>query len=493
MTPSPDEPRPRVAVIGGGISGLAAAHRLQELAPRIDCMLLESADRLGGVLRTEPCDDFLIETSADNFITQPAWAVELAERIGLADELLSTNPARRGASIVFENRLESVPEGFALLSPARILPVLRTPLLSPVGKLRLMLEPLIPARRSENEESLADFARRRLGREPYERIVQPLVSGIYTADPERLSMQAALPRFVEMEHSAGSLWRGARREARRRASAAATGARYDLFAAPRLGMTQLVERLASRLSGLTVRCGTTVQSIRRHVDGGWRIEFTPTTTEQSPIDVDAVIVSVPAPAAARILREVDTELTEQLASIEYAGCAIVVSAYRRDQFDQPLRGFGFVVPEISRRPILACSFASEKYPNRAPEDHVLLRTFLGGACHPELADLDDDALCDTARTQLAELLHVSGPPRLERVFRWYGKMPQYHLGHTGRVAAMDERLAGLPGLQLAGNAYRGVGVPQCIHSGETAAARVIDYLNQRTTATDPQSSARADA
>jgi oxygen-dependent protoporphyrinogen oxidase len=470
MIPSTARTR-RIAVVGGGITGLAAAYRLLELDEHVHVRLFEAGERLGGVLLSEHRDGFLLEHSADNFITTMPWATDLCRRLGMTEELLSTDENRRKAYVVHHGRLVHVPEGFLLMAPRQIGPVLRTPLLSVGGKLRLLAEALVPRRRETGDESLASFARRRLGTEAYQKLVQPLVGGIYTADAEKLSIQAALPRFVKMEQTHGSLIRAMLKAARRGDSASDSGARYGLFVAPRDGMSSLVERLAEAIQGtgratISLRCP--VHEVRQ-TDGGWRVSIAGAGAEQ----VDSVVVALPAPHAAKLLEQVDAALAAELSAIPYAGCAIALAAFRREQIAHPLDGFGVVVPEIEGRQILAASFSSLKFPGRAPDGCVLVRVFVGGAKRPELIDLPDDALRELVLRELGELLGVGGEPLLFQVRRWHNAMPQYHLGHVDRVARIEARVAELAGLELAGNAYRGVGVPDCIHSGEQAAERLL--------------------
>jgi oxygen-dependent protoporphyrinogen oxidase len=471
----PTDSRKRVVVIGGGISGLAAAHRLVELDPALDVQLWEASDRLGGVLQTVRRDGFLIERSADNFITDPPHAVELCQRIGMADALISTRTQERGALVVHRGRLERVPPGFMLMAPARLWPLVTTSILSPWGKLRLLAEALVPSRPVE-DESLASFARRRLGREVFERIVQPLVGGIYTADPERLSLRATLPRFLEMERQHGSLIRAARRQQSKTPVASDTngGARYGMFVAPRDGLTSMVDALAARLPADTVRLRQPIESIARGQDATWQVR----SAGQSPETVrcDGLIVAAPAPVAARLLAPLDRTLAVDLGRIEYAGTAIVTLAYRRGQVSHALDGFGFVVPAIEGRRILAGSFASVKFPGRAPDDAVLVRVFIGGACQSELLDLSDDELGRIAREELASLIGAAGEPLFADVTRWPKAMPQYHLGHEALVAEIEHAAAAWPHFALAGNAYHGVGIPNCIHSGELAAERIVAGL-----------------
>jgi oxygen-dependent protoporphyrinogen oxidase len=470
--------RPRVAVIGGGIAGPAAAHRVVELAPQAAVTLFEAGPRLGGSLFTERRDGFLIEHGADSFITNLPFAVDLCRRVGLSDELIPTSAAGRRAFVVRRGRLQAVPEGFALMAPARIWPVIKTPILSPLGKMRLAWEYFVPRRAADNgDESLGSFVRRRLGREVFDRLVQPLVAGIYTADPERLSLAATLPRFIEMERKHGSLIRGAlsERSSNDAGAAQASGARYSLFMTPRDGLSSLVAAVAARLPAGTVRLNTRVTQLER-CDTTWRVT---TAADPNVLDFDAVVLAIPASAAARLLNDIDVPLSAELSAIPYASTAVVSLAYDRRQIAHPLDGFGFVVPAIEGRRILSASFSSQKFPGRAPAEKVLLRIFIGGACQPEYLERSDEELQQLAAEEIAELLGASGQPRFATVARWPQSMPQYHLGHLDRVAKIESRLSETPNLALAGNAFRGVGIPQVVQSGEAAAERIVEGLNSR--------------
>ncbi len=469
----------RVAVIGGGISGLAAAHRLRELDPACQVTLLEAGSRLGGVLETARRDGFLIERSADNFITNVPWAVDLCRRVGLGDQLLPTSSEQRNAMVVHAGRLERVPQGFMLMAPARLGPVLASPILSPWGKLRLLGEYFVPRRADGEDESLASFARRRLGREAFERIVQPLVGGIYAADPERLSLAATMPRFVEMERRWGGLIRGARHERSSEAADATSevaGARYGMFVAPRDGLSSLVAAIAARLPEGSVRLGARVESLSRGEQSGWVVTYVGNDGLATTLECDAVIIAIGAPDSASLLEPIDQALAGELAAIEYAGTSIVSLAFRRDQVTHPLDGFGFVVPAIEKRPILAGSFSSAKFAGRAPRDTVLIRVFIGGACQSELAELDDQRLRQIALDELRSLIGARGEPLFADIARWPRSMPQYHLGHCQRVERIEAAVARWTGLALAGNAYHGVGIPNCIHSGELAAEEVTGRM-----------------
>lgn len=463
--PQAEPPPPRVAVLGGGITGLAAALRLEEAGA--DWRLYEAAPRLGGVLETVASAGYLIERSADSFLTREPEALDLCRRLGLEGELLPTDPARRRALVVRRGRVARVPEGFVLMAPRRAWPVLASPILSLAGKARLLAEPFVPRRADPSDESVASFARRRLGRETFERLVQPLVAGIYTADPERLSMAATMPQFVADERSHGSVLRAAM-SVRNRSERSESGARYGLFVAPRLGMQQLVSAVAAQLPADRLRTGAAVRALRRGPGRGWLAEI----ERERPEPFDEVVVTLPASAAAAVLRDVSAELADALASIEYAGCSVVVLGVAEAQITRPVDGFGFVVPRVEGRRAIAASFSSYKFPGRAPRGRTLVRVFVGGALQPELADLDDARLVAVAREELADLVGLVGEPDLSLVARWPERMPQYQVGHLDRVARI-EALAATAGIELAGAPYRGVGVPQCIRSADAAVARVV--------------------
>jgi oxygen-dependent protoporphyrinogen oxidase len=481
-----------VAVVGGGITGLAAAHRVLELLPHTELLLLEASARLGGVLDTIHRDGFLVERSADNFLTKMPWAVELCSRLGLADQLLPTDESRRRAYVVRDGELLPVPDGFVLMKPGKLRPLVSSPILSWRGKLRLLAEPWVRRRMTfgaaaagiSDDESVAAFAARRLGREAFERLVQPLVAGIYTADPDKLSMAATLPELLAMERDHGSLYRASRHgasDATAQQTEGESGARYSLFVAPQHGMGSIVAALADRLPDGAVRRGIPVSAVRRDA-ASWILDTGGAAPSGVRQQFDAVIIALPAYAAANLFSQSVPPLADLLAQIEYAGCAVVSLAYQSRQFGRPLSGFGFVVPRAERRRIIAASFASEKFSGRTPDDCTLVRVFIGGALQPELLDQNEERLVALAHAELSDLLKLRGQPLWFDLARWPRSMPQYHVGHLDRVARIEAAVNELPGIELAGNAYRGVGIPQCVHSGESAAERIVEQLrdfNQR--------------
>ena len=478
----------RIVVIGGGLSGLAAAHRLLELTRQpqqsVEVTLLEASPHVGGVVGTAHIDGYMVEQGADSFITNKPWAIRLCERLGLEDQLVAMDTEFAGLYVLRNGEPMSVPAGFTLLSPGKLWPMLKSPLFSARGKFRMMLEPLMKARKEATDESLASFARRRIGSEIFDRLVQPLIGGIYTSDPEKLSMQATMARFIEMEQKWGSLARGVRREGgqSKGASQSNVGVRYGLFASLKDGMSKLVETLAGRVAeGADVRTGqrvlavTPVQAAGNATDdvpGAWQVEL----EDGEIIEADAVIASCAAYRAADFLETTDAALAESLRSIEYASSAIVASGHALSDIRHPLDAYGLVVPHQENRDVLAISFTSRKYSGRAPEGKVILRTFVGGALQPELMNHSDTAIEEIVNRELSEILGVQKPAEWMRTFRYTRAMPQYHVGHLQRVDAIDDLVAQYRGLALSGNAYRGVGVPDVIHSGECAAERILQEI-----------------
>jgi oxygen-dependent protoporphyrinogen oxidase len=488
-----------VAVIGGGISGLAAAHRLTELAAAaqfpLRVALFEAGPRLGGVIHTERIGESLVELGADSFITNKAWATDLCRRLGIEDRLIATNPNYRQALVLRKGRPVPVPDGFQLMAPAKFWPIVTTPILSPLGKLRIGLERFIPQRRELADESVGSFVRRRLGREAFERLVQPLVGGIYTSDPERLSLQATLPRFIEMERSYGSLTRGARQGKSENngpmpsawgtvdTATRESGARYGLFVSFQEGLVELVDALSRRIKAAgEIHLDARVESLLRLTgpEDGFSLSLAADPGASThTTNFDSVIVALPAHRAADLTWPLDSGLAGALSEIEYASSAIVCTGHSLADIAHPLDASGLVVPAIEKRQILSVSFASRKFDGRAREGDVVLRSFVGGALQPELVNHTDEELVQIVVAELREILGVRGEPHFAVVSRHPKAMPQYYVGHLDRIRRIEQAIATQPRLALAGNAYAGVGIPDCIRSGEVAAERVFSSLRCR--------------
>jgi len=470
---------PHFVIVGGGIAGLAAAHRLQEISRERELplrfTLLEAGGRVGGTLGTERRDGFLLELGPDSFISEKPWALALCRRIGLESELIGTRDEHRATFVVHKGKLELLPEGFMLLAPTKLGPLLRSRLFSWPGKLRMALDLALPRGPHQDDESLGSFVRRRFGREVLECVAQPLIGGIYTADPDQLSLAATMPRFLQMEREHRSviaaMWKTSR--SRPQEAKGASGARWSLFVSLRNGMQTFVDALTARLSIGHVRQHCAVSQLRRG-NGQWQV----TCTDGSILSADGVILATPTFQTSPIVRELDSQLAEHLAMIRYSSAATVNLAFRREQIPHPLNGFGFVVPHIEKRKIIACSFSSVKYARRAPEDHALLRAFVGGSLQEELFSLDDSEMEQAVRQELATFLGIQTAPLFVHIARYPRSMPQYRVGHLRLIDAIEKQVAKYPGLALAGSAYRGVGIADCVRSSEAAAESVLNQIIQ---------------
>ena len=458
--------RASVVVIGGGISGLATATRLAERLDPGSVVLIEGESRLGGKIRTERTDGFVLEGGPDCFLATKPAGVELCRRLGIADRLVGTNPALRRSYVKRAGRLHPLPEGITGLVPSRLMPLLTTGVLSLRGRMRAGLELLVPPRRTAVEESVAEFARRRFGTEAYDWLIEPLLSGIFAGNGEELSLEATFPQLREMELRDGSLLKPllTTRVRARGPSAVRAG-----FVTLPDGLGELVEALATRLTGARVLTGTRVRSVREAVVGrGYRVEL----SDGRIMESDAVVLATPAHASAAMVASLDPDLAGLLRSIPFVSTATVSLAFARAAIPAPLDGSGYVSPRVEGGPLVACTWTSNKFPGRVPPDAVLVRCFVGRAGLDQVVHGEDAVLLDLSREELRAVHGITAPPLLSRVVRWPGGMPQYTLGHRERLARLAARLTAHPGLQLAGASYRGVGIPDCIASGWAAADEV---------------------
>jgi protoporphyrinogen/coproporphyrinogen III oxidase len=443
-----------IVVVGGGIAGLAAARMLEALVPESDIVLFERSDRVGGALRTEHAHGFLLECGPDSFLSRKPRGIGLCEELGLGDALIGRRPENARSFVRLDDELHPLPEGLTGLVPTDLAALERTTLLSTEGQRRLAEEADLPPEPPGEDESIASFVTRRLGREAYERLVEPLTTGIYGGDGERLSLQATFPqlRALELEH--GSLLRGLRAQPTPRTTT-------PPFLSLRSGMETLARAVAGGLGRTSIRLDAAVVSVR----SGYAVEI----EGREVVQADGVVLATPAFAAAELVSGLDHELAADLGEIPYAGSAIVTLGYRRDEVPHPLDGYGYVVPRSESSNVLACTWSSSKWEGRAPDGRVLLRVFAGSE------DLADDELVALARDEVT-LLGIRAEPVLTRSDRWPRGMPQYVLGHPERLERIDAALSNHPGLALAGAAYRGVGIPDCIHSGEEAARTIARSL-----------------
>ncbi|MAG16762.1 MAG: protoporphyrinogen oxidase [Phycisphaerae bacterium] len=478
---SQSRPTVRIVIVGAGISGLSAAYRLRELAAetgqRLELTLLESSDRAGGTIGTIRHNGFLIESGPDQFVAAKPGVVSLANRLGVASEILTPRDEYARVLVARGDRLTPLPEGFALLAPARFWPVVRSPLFSWRGKCRMAFEPLVRPRQSDEDESIASFVTRRLGPEVLQRAVQPLVGSVYGGDARHISLAATAPQFAAMERSHGSLARAFRRQRaaqRRDDDRRAGGARYGMFATFKLGMSTLPDALAKSLGG-ACRFGVRVTAVQRR-DRGWSV----TQSDGQTIDANGVILAGPAHGAAALVRSTDPHLADDLAAAPYRSTVVVHLAYPREAIGHPLNAFGLVVADDQPGELTAASFCNVKYEGRAPRGRVLLRACLGARRDAQLLEREDSQLVDAAVRDLTPLLRIAGEPRLATVHRHRNAMSQYHVGHLQRVAVIRRRATRQPGLALAGNGYGGAGIADCITTGEQAATELFEQLTAST-------------
>jgi oxygen-dependent protoporphyrinogen oxidase len=450
----------RVVVVGGGIAGLAAARRLETLVPDADVQLVERDDVVGGKVRTEHVDGLVVEAAPDGFLSRKERGVGLCEELGLGDELIGRRPEHQRSFVRRGTALHPLPEGLTGLIPSNLDALEASELLSEEGKARFAAEPDVPAAAGDEDESIASFVSRRFGREAYDALVEPLMTGIYGGDGEQLSLRATFPqlRVLELEH--GSLLRGL--------SAPAPGERPP-FVSLRTGMGSLVTRLVSRFARTELILGRAAARVSRGAT-----HFEVELDDGETIAADGVVVATPAFVSAELLAELDDDLAAAHAAIPYASSVVVTLAFSRADV-VPLDGYGYVVPRIEGTDVLASTWTSQKWDGRAPDGTVLIRVYLGRFGGRDVTLDADDDLAALALDELARL-NVTATPTFTRVERWPRGMPQYVLGHPERLARIDASLMEQPGLAVAGAAYRGVGIPDCIRSGEVAAGAVVRAL-----------------
>ncbi|MGA9813781.1 MAG: protoporphyrinogen oxidase [Terriglobales bacterium] len=457
----------RIAIVGGGISGLAAAFALEErrhAGEALEFVVYESSSRFGGVLFTEQVEGCLIEAGPDSFLTEKPWAADLCRRLGIEDQLIGSNDADRKTYILVKGRLVPMPDGLMFMVPTQLSPALLTPLFSTATKLRVAREWWYPARHSVADESVAALVERHYGAEMVDRLADPLLAGVYGGEASQLSARAVLPRFVEMESKYGSLGRGML-AARKNVKRSQPG--LPIFSSLKGGMQQLADTLASRFSPDVLRANAPVQAVQRQ-DRGWVV-----SAGYASDQFDAVIVATPARAAAALLEIASAELVSELRAISYSSSVTVALGFNQSVRAALPPGFGFLVPRREGKRLLAATFVHNKFPHRAPADRALLRCFLGGSRDEQVLQLSDENILDIVRDELRQILGVKADPLFARLYRWKGAMAQYTVGHMERLQRIEGLVKQLPGLALAGNGYRGIGVPDCIRSGEAAAQQLL--------------------
>ena len=461
----------RIAIIGGGIAGLSAAYEL-DLQRRdgadIDYVLYEASPRLGGVLQTETVEGCLIEAGPDSFLTEKPWASDLCQELGIANEIIGSNDAARKTYILLNDRLVPLPDGLMFLVPTQILPTVLSPLFSAATKFRMAREWFYPKHDLNNpthgeDETVAALVERHYGREMVERLADPLLSGVYGGQANELSVRAVLPRFADMEAKYGSLGRAMIATRKK-----TTQNQNPIFSSLRGGMSTLVEAVAARLNPERLRTSIPITEIQRR-EYGWLVN-----TAAGGSSFDAVILATPTPAAAALIRHSAPELSQELAEIRYSSSVTVGLVY--DDTVQLPEGFGFLVPRTENKRMLACTFVHNKFPHRAPENRTLLRCFLGGSQDEAALTLSNDEILETVRRELDEILNLTAEPLAARVYKWPSSMAQYQVGHLDRLDRIRNLLQETPRLTLAGNGYRGIGVPDCVRTGREAATQMLGYF-----------------
>jgi oxygen-dependent protoporphyrinogen oxidase len=457
----------RIAIIGGGISGLSAAFALEQergQGAQLEYVIFESNARFGGVIHTERVDDCLLEAGPDSFLTEKPWAADLCRELGLGNQLIGSNDAERKTYMLVKGGLLPIPDGLMFMVPTRLAPTFFSPLFSWSTKLRILREWFYRPGRDGSDVTVADFVQRHYGREMVERVADPLLSGVYGGSADELSVQSVLPRFVQMEASHGSLGKAMVAMRKRR------GARdpVPLFTSLQNGMQQMVDALLARIPQPARRLNTSVEAVKPE-SRKWLVVASQRTEE-----FDAVVISTPAYVASGMLR--DSELGTELAAIRYSSSVTAMLAYDRKVRATLPAGFGFLVPRTENRRMLAATFVHNKFPHRAPDDRALIRCFLGGTRDDAILQSSEDEIQSLVRRELGQILGIQADPLFVRIHKWSGSMAQYNVGHNARIARVRDLVAQMPGLALAGNAYGGIGVPDCVRSGSEAAEKVLTDL-----------------
>jgi oxygen-dependent protoporphyrinogen oxidase len=479
----------RTIIIGGGLSGLSTAYYLQGEVVRsrldLETILIEKENRFGGCIVTDEVDDFIIEGGPDCFLAEKPWAIQLCEELGLRDRLLCTNEENRRVFILSRGKLHELPEGFMLMVPTSLTPFLKSSLISLPGKLRMAMDLFLPRKRTDEEESLAQFVKRRLGNEALEKIAEPLVAGIHAGTPETMSLSSTFPRFIQLEEEYRSLILGmlARRRKASEFAKKRSGPKRTMFMSLVGGMMELTDAIQGRLDEGSLVTDKRVVRIN-HIGKA-------TTRDHSPYEVyleggetmgaDCIVLATPTYITAELLQGMGGTLSEGLLSIPYVSTATISLVYRGPEIHHPLDGFGFVIPRAERRKIMASTWTSVKFPHRSGPDSVLLRAFVGGSHNEDLVDLDDEEMLEVVRGELMDIMGITAQPIITRIYRWHKSMPQYMVGHAGKLSRLEETLTRYPGLYLTGCAYRGIGIGDCIHEGQLTAEKVLKFLGMAGT------------
>lgn len=471
-----------IVVIGGGIAGLSTAWYLQKSQAdgvNLRYTVLEQTDRWGGKVLTEQVEDvapepFIVEGGPDSFLAaQKPWAMQLAKELGLGERFLGTNDHKRTTYILNKRKLTNMPDGVYLIAPTKVMPFALTPLFSPLGKLRMALDWFLPARQDDEDESLGDFIGRRMGQEAVDKLAEPLMAGIYNAVAEELSIMATFPRFRAMEKKHGSMIKGMLNASKMMKEAAQkrdpNTPKLSMFLTFQNGTSEIIEALQNQLAG-DMRLNTGVKGITTLEDGTYELDL----SDGATLNAHQVILALPAFVSAKLVRPLTPQAADTLEKIRYVSTGTVSFAYKIEGFEHPLNGFGVVIPRSEKRHVNALTWTSTKFDNRAPEGHVMVRAFFGGARTPYMMNKSDAELVEAVRSEIREIMGVNAEPLFHRIYRWENSTPQYDVGHLERV---DQIEANLPtGLFVTGSPYRGVGLPDCVHQGQQVAEKIAELV-----------------
>ncbi|MDR3616224.1 MAG: protoporphyrinogen oxidase [Candidatus Obscuribacterales bacterium] len=470
----------KVAIVGAGITGLTAAHRLLRRSTsscQFHVSLFEADSRVGGIISTRYEKNCTLEDGPDSFITFKPGGIELCQELGLEEQIITTNSRFRRAFVAWKGQLEPIPEGFNMIAPTRFDKLFASKLFSRTGKLRMAFEQFIPKGPRLTDESVASFVRRRFGKEALTRIGQPLIGGIYTADPETLSLRATVPKYLDYEQKYGSVTKGLLAEqskTQKNQKTSHAGARYSAFVSFDKGVGVLVDTLVESIGKSNIHTNTKIKDLNYQEETRqWDLRFDSGESQK----FDHVILTTPSYVSADLLKSIDPELAANLGNIEYASSAVLNLVFNREQIQHSLDGFGFVVPAKENRQIIAGSFTSVKFPNRCPENQAILRVFLGGAMQERILQNDDQTLIKIALSELNHYVKFTGAPLSTSVKRYARSMPQYKLNHHLLSDSLLTSIKRHSGLYIAGAYINGVGIPDCIASANKACEALMESLS----------------
>lgn len=473
----------KVVIIGAGVTGLSAAYALEtsrKSGVQVDYLLIEKDDRLGGKVFTEKIDGYVVEGGPDCFLSEKPWVGQMADKLGIANEMMGSNEASKRTFVFAEGSLHKLPDGLMGLVPTKLVPFALSSLISWPGKFRMALELFIPQKKTDDDETLGSFVTRRLGKEALDKIAEPLIGGIHAGDPDQMSLTASFPRFIQMEQKYGSLLKAmlvARKNAPKPKPPEPGKVPKTFFMTFKGGMSDLTNKIASCLDKSRILTGKTVTALEKKPDGGGYLVH---ISGMEPIEADAVIVTAPSHEAAEIVKDFDKTLATNLAGIPQATSATVNLAFKRSDLNTSLEAFGFIVPISEKRKIKAGTYSSTKWNNRTPgDDYVLIRTFVGGARNQELVYQDDETILKMVLDELKDIVGLSAKPLMHKIYRWVKGMPQYTVGHLERVKNIEVRCAAHSGLYVVGGSYKGVGIGDCINVGTQAAEQAIAKVSKK--------------